>query len=488
MASNDLFAEIWGSPGGGGPEPDTSRSSPSRRRRSGSPLPAADRRPLFHSDDEDDDERSAGSPKRKKAKLTELPPELDAYFPPETDDADLDFSFADKGADLAKLTKEAEARHSRKLQQSSKATQQGKTTGSQATGAGKGKAAAGSSAINPLAIGLSDDEGDDSKGDKGSGEKKRKPLPKLDEARLLGDNGFRALVAQTKNFKVHNPKGKDPKKDKLSSADLILPKQKDPEFANLSRFIEMTQLWAHRMYPKGQFSDTVERVEKLCHSRRMVTAMSVWKDEYKNGPLSSRIHEPSSPPADNADEEVDDDGTYTREVDAEGRPIGRAASSRASSRPPTMPTSSGASEIDDADLDAIMAHMARSQASSSTRVVGGNQDDDMEWDLADEIEAQASSSTKQVPKPSKVTQKHVSAEEEEAAMWAEIGGDEDELMAFMDSFQEAAPSKPTAPQESRTPSLSHSASPTANNATDREETGMNVDAPNVPPDIRKQRE
>lgn len=53
---------------------------------------------------------------------------------------------------------------------------------------------------------------------------------------------------------------------------LSLPRQKDPEFANLSRFIEMTQLWAHRMYPKGQFSDTVERVEKLCHSRRMVVS------------------------------------------------------------------------------------------------------------------------------------------------------------------------------------------------------------------------
>ncbi|KAG8892581.1 hypothetical protein FRC01_014077, partial [Tulasnella sp. 417] len=267
MASNDLFAEIWGSPGGGGAEPSTSRPSPpSRRGGSDSPLPATGgRRPLFHSDDEDDDGRPSGSPKRKKAKITELPPELDAYFPPDTDDADLDFSFADKGADLAKLTKEAEARHSRKLQQPSKATQQGKTTGSQATtGAGKGKSTAGSGAINPLAIGLSDDEGDDSKGGKASEEKKRKPLPKLDEARLLGDNGFRALVAQTKNFKVQNPKGKDPKKDKLSSAD------KDPEFANLSRFIEMTQLWAHRMYPKGQFSDTVERVEKLCHSRRMV--------------------------------------------------------------------------------------------------------------------------------------------------------------------------------------------------------------------------
>lgn len=492
MASNDLFAEIWGSPDKGGPEPSMNPASPSRRRRSGSPLSVGDRRPLFHSDDEDDNGGPSGSPKRKKAKLTELPPELDAYFPPETDDADLDFSFADKGADLAKLTKEAEARHSRKLQQPPKGTQAGRTNSSQAAASGKDKASGGSSAINPLAIGLSDDEGGDGKGDKDPTEqKKRKPLPKLDEARLLGDNGFRALVAQTKKFKVHNPKGKDPKKDRPSAMD------KDPEFANLSRFIEMTQLWAHRMYPKGQFSDTVERVEKLCHSRRMVTAMSVWKDEYIHGPRSLRLDEPSSPPAENAEEEDEEAGTYTREVDAEGRsmprPASRAASSRASSRPPTMPTSasSGASEIDDTDLDAIMADMARSQASSSARGNPADEDEDMQWDIADDIEAQGPSSTKPVPPKSGLNASHTkaSAEEEEAAMWAEIGGDEDELMAFMDSFQEEAPRpKPTELQESRTPSIAHSASPTANNATDREEAGMNVDTPKLPPDIQKRRE
>ncbi|KAG9017086.1 hypothetical protein FRB90_001816 [Tulasnella sp. 427] len=456
------------------------------------PVPATNRRPLFHSDDDQENEEDRHSRKPKKAKLTELPPELDAYFPPDTDDADLDFSFADKGADLSELTKEAEARHSRKLQRSGKGTHQGSSSASQVTTNAKEKTAAGSSAINPLAIGLSDDEG--GTGDKGAAEeKKRKPLPKLDEARLLGDNGFRALITQTKKFKVHNPKGKDPKKEKL------LPADKDPEYANLSRFIEMTQLWAHRMYPKGQFSDTVERVEKLCHSRRMVTAMSVWKDEYRNGPLSSRLHEPSSPPADNGEGEDEESGAYTRDVDAEGRPIphrpvSRAASSRASSRPPTMPTSasSGASDIDDADLDVIMADMARNQASSSARSVTVDEDDEMQWDIADEIEARAPTSSKPAPSnptsTSNTRTRAVSAEEE-AAMWAEIGGDDDELMAFMDSLPEEPPrQKLTAPPESRTPSLSHSASPSANNATDRDETSMNLDAQNVPPDIQKRRD
>ena len=29
------------------------------------------------------------------------------------------------------------------------------------------------------------------------------------------------------------------------------------------------QYWIHDLYPKEQFKDTVGRVEKLCHSRRM---------------------------------------------------------------------------------------------------------------------------------------------------------------------------------------------------------------------------
>lgn len=45
------------------------------------------------------------------------------------------------------------------------------------------------------------DGGDDENG----GKKKRKPIPRLDEARLLGKNGLPQLVKDTKNFK---PKGK----------------------------------------------------------------------------------------------------------------------------------------------------------------------------------------------------------------------------------------------------------------------------------------
>ena len=45
---------------------------------------------------------------------------------------------------------------------------------------------------------------------------------------------------------------------------VLLVQEKD-----LQRLLRIYQFWAHEMYPKGQFRDTVGRVEKLCHSKRM---------------------------------------------------------------------------------------------------------------------------------------------------------------------------------------------------------------------------
>lgn len=34
--------------------------------------------------------------------------------------------------------------------------------------------------------------------------------------------------------------------------------------------MQIYQFWSHKMYPKGYFSANVQRVEKLCHSKRMI--------------------------------------------------------------------------------------------------------------------------------------------------------------------------------------------------------------------------
>ncbi|KDQ17939.1 hypothetical protein BOTBODRAFT_544616 [Botryobasidium botryosum FD-172 SS1] len=106
-------------------------------------------------------------------------------------------------------------------------------------------------ARDPLDLGGSGAGGGDKAGEDGEEEKeekKRRPMPKLDEARLLGENGFPLLVKEHKKFKT---------------------KGKGHEAADLSKLMQMYQLWAHKMFPKTQFRDTVEKVEKVCRSNRM---------------------------------------------------------------------------------------------------------------------------------------------------------------------------------------------------------------------------
>ena len=33
--------------------------------------------------------------------------------------------------------------------------------------------------------------------------------------------------------------------------------------------LQVYQFWTHKLYPKTRFKETVDRVEKLCHSKRM---------------------------------------------------------------------------------------------------------------------------------------------------------------------------------------------------------------------------
>ena len=105
------------------------------------------------------------------------------------------------------------------------------------------------------------DENDD-------GKKKRKPIAKLDEARLLGTNGLPQLIKDTKNFK---PKGKGHEVTYFSFLPFVLFDlfAATLQAADLDRVLQVYQFWSHRLYPKTRFKETVDRVEKLCHSKRM---------------------------------------------------------------------------------------------------------------------------------------------------------------------------------------------------------------------------
>lgn len=162
-----LLEDIWSEP--------ISKSPSPRRTDDGadaSPRPAKRRRSALFLDGSDDDDAQPRTPRR---------PDIDALF------ADIDDPAGDADAapsfDLDAYRREAGER-----------------------------AAQSSPGLTPHAVMSSSpprdggDAGDKGKGKYGKEEKKeRKAVPKLDEARLLGRDGFPALVQQCKGFK---PKGK----------------------------------------------------------------------------------------------------------------------------------------------------------------------------------------------------------------------------------------------------------------------------------------
>ncbi len=144
--------------------------------------------PLFlPSDDEEDTATNANA--RNDANNN---PEIDALFEG-LDDIDDTFQELAPALDLDALRREADARNARAV----RAELGANIPAAEPAGAGMAKTKTGGGRGGVL-DGL-DGEGED------DGKKKRKPLPKLDEARLLGKDGFPQLLKDTKNFK---PKGK----------------------------------------------------------------------------------------------------------------------------------------------------------------------------------------------------------------------------------------------------------------------------------------
>ncbi|PPQ63068.1 hypothetical protein CVT24_005923 [Panaeolus cyanescens] len=229
-----------------------------------------------------------------------------------------------------------------------------------------------------------------------SDEKKAKRrVMKLDENRLLGPSGFPQLIKMTKDFKI---KGKGHE-------------------AYLNRLLQVYQFWTHQLYPKTPFKDTVERIEKLTHSRRMNVSLSVWKDEAKG----------IQPQQDSDESEAEDEQGENQSILRESE---RASSSRSSplpsSSPPLSPrivsngtTTSRASDgdngsrrgdaeplfLNDDDDEALWNAMAEFEAETAPAppppISANNSsmdDDDDLWDMANEMHAE--SSTTQLPQHS----------------------------------------------------------------------------------------
>ncbi|KAF9464749.1 replication fork protection component Swi3-domain-containing protein [Collybia nuda] len=212
-----------------------------------------------------------------------------------------------------------------------------------------------------------------SKGDdreKDTTKSRRKPV-RLDEGRLLGPTGFPQLIKDTKDFRT---------------------KGKGHEVADLNRLLQVYQFWTHGLYPKTQFRDTVERIEKLCHSKRMNVSLSVWKDNAR-GRMNND--------GDSEDDEVID--LTKREDTSNGS---KDHFSPRSDRGYTSPPSRTELDDEDFDLEAIFhtedERRAKDKITEGDRIGGINEggvicekeegtasmaDDDSMWDELDALES-----------------------------------------------------------------------------------------------------
>ncbi|KAI0670345.1 replication fork protection component Swi3-domain-containing protein [Trametes maxima] len=312
-----------------------------------SPIPAkrpSSSRPLFY-DSGSDDDALAPSKSRYASKPATSKPDIDAFFD-DLDDPDTAFQDLAPSLDVAALKRQAEARIALTPHHILPSSSPPRDFGEEKGGA-KGK------------------EGEKKSKDVAPGRKKKRAI--LDEGRLMGTDGFPALVKQAKEFK---------------------PKGKGHELQDLNRLLNVYQFWAHKMYPNTHFSDTVQRVEKLCHSKRMNVALSVWRDEAKG--LINGHKMPGSDDSDSDNEDtknsrlhsgLEHDQSTGRSQEVQDVPIATddersspVRSTHGASLPPSSP-SSGTSSLgaldEDFDIDAMLREeeeAARAQAASSSTV------------------------------------------------------------------------------------------------------------------------
>jgi replication fork protection complex subunit Csm3/Swi3 len=91
--------------------------------------------------------------------------------------------------------------------------------------------------------------------------KKRQPVAKLDEGRLLSQPGI--------------PKLRHTARQKLKF------KGKGHEFKDAARLLNFYQLWLDDLFPRAKFADGLTIIEKLGHSKRIQAMRKEWIDEEK---------------------------------------------------------------------------------------------------------------------------------------------------------------------------------------------------------------
>ena len=126
--------------------------------------------------------------------------------------------------------------------------------------------------------------------------KKRKPNPKLDEARLLSAPGLPKLRALAQSGQLKKRLGL---------------RGKGHEFSDVAKLLNYYQLWLDDLYPKARFRDGLVMVEKAGHGKSMARIRREWIDEGKPSYVRDRL--------------LRDEDRRERETAANGPEDGKAA-------------------------------------------------------------------------------------------------------------------------------------------------------------------
>ncbi|KIV84561.1 hypothetical protein PV11_00334 [Exophiala sideris] len=259
--------------------------------------------------------------------------------------------------------------------------------------------------------------------------KKRKPIARLDEARLLSAPGIPKLRALARSANIS-------KKLRL--------KGKGYEFNDVAKLLNYYQLWLDNLYPRAKFADGLQLVEKVGHSKRMQVMRKEWIDEGKPGYIREKLRQKEE----EKEKEIDDlyagdahaskDATSTVQLNEEDDslfvPDARGAN-KTSANEDALP--------EDDELDALLAEQdntvrAPQQTSKPAQDLDSEGEDDLDALLAEQ-ETRKAPPPVSSPKPVTKSQRSSFDEEDDD----EDMDDLDALLAEQDIRSKSSTTQPT---------------------------------------------
>ncbi|KAI5201191.1 Swi3-domain-containing protein [Aureobasidium subglaciale] len=175
--------------------------------------------------------------------------------------------------------------------------------------------------------------------------KKRKPVAKLDEDRLLSQQGI-------------------PKLRKIAK-DRIQIKGKGHEFSDMARLLNTYQLWLDDLFPKAKFMDGVSMIEKLGHKKRMQMMRKEWIQESK--PKPSRDEEEDDFIIPNEDAAAESNNGPTAEESASNIESRQEAQSNVGAHGGNNQNPFGEEEPDENELDALLVESENAPVTSTSK-------------------------------------------------------------------------------------------------------------------------